>query len=120
MIAFGKARRGTLFITGVLALLLQWLVTGSDAQPKKIEVAYSAISATQAALWFTKEAGVFDKHGLTVNLNYVGSGTKVVQALIAGEFPIAFAGGATVFAVWRGETPSSSGGWSTSRPSIFS
>ena len=102
MIAFGQVRRGSLFIAGVLALLLQWFVTGSEAQPKKIEVAYSAISATQAALWFTKEAGVFDKHGLTVNLNYVSSGTKVVQALIAGEFPIAFAGGATVFATLAG------------------
>lgn len=74
----------------------------AGAQPKKIEVAYSAISATQATLWFTKEAGVFEQHGLGVRLNYVASGTKVVQALLAGEFPIAFAGSAVVLATLVG------------------
>ncbi len=73
-------------------------VSPASVQTKKIEMAYSAISATHAALYFTKEAGIFEKHGLRVNLNYVASGSKVAQALLAGEFPIAFAGSAVVFA----------------------
>jgi NitT/TauT family transport system substrate-binding protein len=67
-----------------------------EAQTLRIPVAYSAISATQSGLWITKEAGLFEKHGLSVDLVYVGSGTKVAQAVIAGEFPIAFAGGTIV------------------------
>ncbi len=90
--------RGIVCLVTFAVLLLLSLAPPADAQTKKIEVAYSAISATQATLWFTKEAGIFEKHGLSVNLSYVASGSKVAQALLAGEFPIAFAGSAVVFA----------------------
>jgi NitT/TauT family transport system substrate-binding protein len=66
------------------------------AQIKKIPVAYSAVSATQSAFYLTKEAGLFEKNGLSVDMVYVASGTRVAQALIAGEFPVALAGGAIV------------------------
>lgn len=66
------------------------------AQTKRIPVAYSAVSATQSAFYLTKEAGYFEKHGLYVDPVYVASGTKVAQAMIAGEFPIALAGGTVV------------------------
>ena len=68
------------------------------AQTKRIPVAYSAVSATQSAFYITKEAGYFEKHGLFVDPVYVASGTKVAQAMIAGEFPIALAGGTVVHA----------------------
>ena len=95
----GKGQEPSLTVrtfAACLVLLVQLLPLPAGAQTKKIEVAYSAISATQATLWFTKEAGVFEKHGLSVNLNYVASGTRVVQALLAGEFPIALAGTAVI------------------------
>lgn len=85
-----------------LVVLLHASALAAAAQPKKLEVAYSAISATQATLWFTKESGVFDAHGLDVNLNYVATSTKVSQALLAGEFGIAMAGSAVVFASLAG------------------
>ncbi|HXV81473.1 MAG TPA: ABC transporter substrate-binding protein [Candidatus Binatia bacterium] len=66
------------------------------AQNKRIPVAYSAVSATQSPFYLTKEAGYFEKHGLSVDPVYVASGTKVAQAMIAGEFPIALAGGTVV------------------------
>ena len=68
----------------------------ATAQTKRIPVAYSAVSATQSAFYLTKEAGYFEKHGLFVDPVYVASGTKVAQAMIAGEFPIALAGGTVV------------------------
>ncbi|MBI4524971.1 MAG: ABC transporter substrate-binding protein [Deltaproteobacteria bacterium] len=73
-----------------------------DAQTKRIAVAYSAISATQTAFYLTKEAGLFEKYGLSVDPVYVASGTKVVQAMIAGEFPVALAGGVVVSAALAG------------------
>ena len=87
-----------LLIPVFVLLSIPWLLAPAGAQVKQIEMAYSAISATQATLYFTKEAGIFEKHGLSVNLNYVASGSRVAQALVAGEFPIAFAGSAVVFA----------------------
>ncbi len=66
------------------------------AQSKRIAVAYSAVSATQSAFYLAKEGGYFEKHGLLVDPVYVASGTKVAQAVIAGEFPVALAGGVIV------------------------
>jgi NitT/TauT family transport system substrate-binding protein len=66
------------------------------AQTKRIPVAYSAVSASQSSFYLTKEAGLFEKHGLYVDPVYVASGTKVAQAVIAGEFPVALAGGTFV------------------------
>jgi NitT/TauT family transport system substrate-binding protein len=68
------------------------------AQHKRIAVAYSAVSATGSAFYLAKEAGYFEKHGLYVDPVYVASGTRVTQAMIAGEFPVAFAGGIVVSA----------------------
>ena len=66
------------------------------AQSKRIPVAYSAVSASQSAFYVAKEGGYFEKHGLFVDPVYVASGTKVAQAVIAGEFPVALAGGVIV------------------------
>jgi ABC-type nitrate/sulfonate/bicarbonate transport system substrate-binding protein len=65
-------------------------------------VAYSAISGTQTAFYLAADAGLFDKHELHVDPVYVASGTKVTQAVLAGEFPIALAGGIVVNAILAG------------------
>ena len=84
-----------IFVIAVL-LLLFFIAFPLYAQTKRIAVAYSAVSATQSSFYVTKEAGLFEKHGLYVDPVYVASGTKVAQAVIAGEFPIALAGGTFV------------------------
>jgi NitT/TauT family transport system substrate-binding protein len=78
----------------IFVLILTY--TTLHAQSKRIPVAYSAVSASQSSFYLTKEAGLFEKHGLAVDPVYVASGTKVAQAVIAGEFPIALAGGTVV------------------------
>jgi NitT/TauT family transport system substrate-binding protein len=79
-----------------IALVVLLSQVAAPAQTKRIPVAYSAVSATQSAFYLTKGAGYFEKHGLFVDPVYVASGTKVAQAMIAGEFPIALAGGTVV------------------------
>ena len=79
-----------------LTLLLLLLHTPVNAQNKRIAVAYSAVSATQSSFYVTKEAGYFEKHGLFVDPVYIASGSRVAQAVIAGEFPVALAGGTVV------------------------
>ena len=78
------------------ALFLLLAIPSLDAQTKRIPVAYSAISATQTGFYLAKEAGLFEKNGLAVDMVYVAGGTRIAQALIAGEFPVALAGGAIV------------------------
>ncbi|MGZ9257608.1 MAG: ABC transporter substrate-binding protein, partial [Candidatus Binatia bacterium] len=85
-----------------LLFVLFGLAPLAGAQTKRIAVAYSAVSATQSSFFVTKEAAIFEKHGLYVDPVYVASGTKVAQAVIAGEFPVALAGGTVVNATLAG------------------
>jgi NitT/TauT family transport system substrate-binding protein len=83
-------------------LVFSFSARGLNAQNKRIPVAYSAVSATQSSFFVAKEGGYFEKHGLSVDPVYVASGTKVAQAVIAGEFPVALAGGTVVNATLGG------------------
>jgi NitT/TauT family transport system substrate-binding protein len=92
-------QRIIVFLSSVIIVLC---TTAIQAQTKRIPVAYSAVSATQSSFFVAKEGGYFEKHGLSVDPVYVASGTKVAQAVIAGEFPVALAGGTVVNATLSG------------------
>src|SRR3954454_17101853 len=81
---------------GAAALLgLIWAVPparGSDA-PQKLRVAYAAITAAFSIPWIAKEAGIFARHGLDVELVYIASGSRAVQTLVGGSIDIAAIGG---------------------------
>jgi len=78
----------------LFAFLVMLIVTAPvEAQTKRIAVAYSAISATQSAFYLAKDTKLFEKHGLYVDPVYVAGGSRVSQAVIAGEFTVALAGG---------------------------
>jgi len=61
---------------------------------QKLRVAYAAITAAFSIPWITKEAGIFQRHGLDVELVYIASGPRAIQTLIAGSIDIAAFGGA--------------------------
>jgi NitT/TauT family transport system substrate-binding protein len=86
------------YVTIAVLLLALLIHVPLDAQTKRIAVAYSAISATQAAFYLAKDANIFEKDGLYVDPVYVAGGSRVSQAVIAGEFTVALAGGNIVFA----------------------
>lgn len=79
-----------LILATFLCILFQ---TPVHAQTKRIAAAYSAVSATQSAFYLAKDANIFEKHGLYVDPVYVAGGSRVAQAIIAGEFAVALAGG---------------------------
>jgi NitT/TauT family transport system substrate-binding protein len=79
-------------------------------QTKRIAAAYSAISATQTGFYLAKDAKIFEKHGLEVDPVYVAGGSRVAQAIIAGEFPVALAGGNIVSADLAGGDIATFGG----------
>lgn len=55
-------------------------------------MAYSTPSPTQAGLWVAKEAGLFEKHGLTVDPVYIRDSRILTEALRRGEVAIALSG----------------------------
>jgi NitT/TauT family transport system substrate-binding protein len=64
-----------------------------------LRIAYTSIAMVFAPLWTTQAAGIFKKHGLDVELLYIGGGPPSTQALLAGDVKISFtAAGAVVAA----------------------
>ena len=59
----------------------------------KLRVAYAAITAAFSIPWIAKEAGIFERHGLDVELVYIASGSRAVQTLVGGGVDIAAIGG---------------------------
>jgi len=80
-----------LLVFAILALLFH--ARDGNAQLKHIAAGYSAVSATQTGFYIAKDAKLFEKYGLFVDPVYVPGGSRMAQAIIAGEFPLALAGG---------------------------
>ena len=71
--------------------------------PHKIRVAFTSLSGSQAPPWIAREAGIFRKHGLEVEVIAMPSGVEGMNALIAGEVQfLQIAGGTTVSAALGG------------------
>src|SRR5712692_11139381 len=54
----------------------------------KLTVGYSNISVDFLAPWVAKEAGIFEKNGLDVDLELVSGGTRTMTALLSGQMQI--------------------------------
>jgi NitT/TauT family transport system substrate-binding protein len=67
----------------------------------RVTVAYSNISPTIMPLWVAKEAGLFEKHGLDVDLQYVASATSVA-AVVSGQMQLATVGLSEVLGAMAG------------------
>lgn len=80
------------FLVLLFALLLSCGVGFAQA-PTRLASGYSAISGPHAVLWMAREAGLFEKNGLSAEVAYIRSGTTMAQALLAGELQIAQTGG---------------------------
>jgi NitT/TauT family transport system substrate-binding protein len=68
-------------------------VSLAAAQLTRLKTSYSALTANMAAYWLAKDAKIFEKHGLDVDVVLIESGVTTVQALTAGETQIAMGGG---------------------------
>jgi NitT/TauT family transport system substrate-binding protein len=89
-------RRQTLTVA-VFALLVPilWHASG-QAQLTTLNVGYSAISGDALPAWIAKDAGIFEKNGLDVQLVFFTGGTTAVMALVSADTPIAQLAGAAV------------------------
>lgn len=74
-------------------------LAAAQAKPalEKLRFVYSAIGGSQSSVWIPYEAGIFRKHGLDIELLYVGGGGRAAQVVQSGEVPIGiFTGGAVI------------------------
>jgi NitT/TauT family transport system substrate-binding protein len=60
---------------------------------QKLRVAYAAITAAFSIPWLAKEAGIFQRHGLDVEIVYIAAGSRAVQTLVGGSVDVAAIGG---------------------------
>src|SRR5947199_9241731 len=59
--------------------------SGRAATVEKINASYCAISGSMAPIWVAKEARLFDKQGLDLNLVYIPGGPRSIMSLIGGS-----------------------------------
>jgi NitT/TauT family transport system substrate-binding protein len=61
--------------------------------PEKLRVAYAAVTAAFSIPWVAKEAGIYQRNGLDVELVYIAAGSRAVQTLVGGSIDVAAIGG---------------------------
>jgi ABC-type nitrate/sulfonate/bicarbonate transport system substrate-binding protein len=67
-------------------LLIEMLSASVQAAtPEKINASYGAISGSMAPIWVAKEARLFEKHGLDLNLVYISGGPRSIMSLLGGS-----------------------------------
>ena len=77
--------------------------SSAGAQMTRLNVGYSAISGDAMPAWVAKDAGIFERNGLDVQLVFFTGGTTAVMALVSADTPIAqLAGPAVVNSVMAG------------------
>ena len=77
----------------VLLILSQFSLIAETraAETSSLRVVYNALGGSMAPLWVSQELGLFAKHGLQHNLNYLAA-TTAVQALAAASEDIGLVG----------------------------
>lgn len=78
------------------SIVLLVAIDTQAAELSRLKAIYSTISPPTAPLWIAKERGLFEKHGLSVDLVFIESAPRSVQALLSGDALIATGAGPAV------------------------
>jgi ABC-type nitrate/sulfonate/bicarbonate transport system substrate-binding protein len=93
MTTFSPLIKKILGATVCLAMVFSSCPASAAEGLPKLRVAYAAITAAFALPWIAKEGGIFQRHGLDVELVYIASGSRAVQTLVGGSIDVAEVGG---------------------------
>ena len=63
------------------------------AAATKVSFPYTPIGVASWPWWIAKDAGYFEKHGLEVDMIYVGASPVIVQAMLGGQAGVGAGGG---------------------------
>jgi NitT/TauT family transport system substrate-binding protein len=92
----------------ISAILILWALAlggtlASAQEGRRLRAGYASLSGNITPLWAAREAGLFKKYGLDVDLIAFPSGTEGMAAMIAGEIEfLAIAGSTTASAAIGG------------------
>jgi NitT/TauT family transport system substrate-binding protein len=89
----GHMRSLILALTALSVVSLSPLPGVAQEKATRVNLGYSSVSGSQAILRVTKDAGIFSKNGLDVSLVLIAGGSGMIQALVAGDLPIAVVSG---------------------------
>ncbi len=64
-----------------------------EAQREKLNLGYDSLAPSKAEFWVGKEAGIFERNGLDVELVYLEGGSRGIQGLLSGSIAILSGGG---------------------------
>jgi NitT/TauT family transport system substrate-binding protein len=83
-------------LSGLMALV--WVCWASDAASQPFETlnaSYASVTGSRIPLWIAKDAGLFEKYGLHVNLVVIAAGNAAIGALAGGDVEVLGAPGTT-------------------------
>lgn len=76
-----------------LGLLLMAASAFPAAAKDQLIIGYTAITGIKAGLWVAEEGKIFNKYGIESHLVLIPSASRMVQAMLGGDLPLAAAGG---------------------------
>src|ERR1700741_709684 len=95
--------RAALFVLFCLVYFPYSVFAAEGQTPRKVRMAFTSLSGSMIPPWMAREAGIFTKHGLDVEVIATPSGVEGMNALIAGEVQfLQIAGGTTASAALGG------------------
>jgi NitT/TauT family transport system substrate-binding protein len=79
-------------------ICLSWAIAGQAQEPSRLQtlnVSYASVTGSRIPLWIAKDARLFEKYGLNVNLVVIAAGNTAIGALMGGDVEILGAPGST-------------------------
>jgi NitT/TauT family transport system substrate-binding protein len=84
-------QNGPLFFFLIFASLFSFQASAPGAV--RVSFPYTPISAASLPWWIAKEARYYEKHGLDVDMIYVGASPVIIQAMLGGQAGVGAGGG---------------------------
>jgi NitT/TauT family transport system substrate-binding protein len=84
-----------LFVCSVALHLFITISSTAAQQLEALNVSYASVTGSRIPLWIAKDAGLFEKYGLQVNLVVIAAGAAAIGALAGGDVEILGAPGST-------------------------
>jgi len=91
----GGSKLAALVRTGFVVAMLFSTAAALAQQLETLNVSYASVTGSRIPLWIAKDAGLFEKHGLNVNLVVIAAGNAAIGALASGDVEILGAPGST-------------------------
>ena len=88
-------------IMGSILCVMVW-APASGLALDRITVIHSSVSGSQAVLFVTRDARIFEKHGLDVDIRFIAGGPPAISALLAGEAQVVVMSGPASIAATLG------------------